>query len=88
MKILKRQKFSMPFNVAVFVNSTAGLVPPARNGQIEEGSAGRHCDDSQTSFRGVNESSNERRTILRTSDISSRPAAGTKYCNLFSIRNL
>ena len=27
----------MPFNVAVFVNSTAGLVPPARNGQIEEG---------------------------------------------------
>ena len=26
----------MPFNDAVFVNSPAGLVPPARNEQIEE----------------------------------------------------
>ena len=37
----------MPFNDAVFVNSTAGLVPPARNEQIEEVFPLRHhCDDS------------------------------------------
>ena len=39
MKILERQKpfYSLnAFNDALFVNSTTGLVPPARNEQIEE----------------------------------------------------
>ena len=39
MKILERQKpfiQPMPFNDALFLNSTAGLVPPAEKEQIEQ----------------------------------------------------
>ena len=69
MKILERQKpyYSLnAFNDALFVNSTAGLVPPARKRADRRGSAARHhCDDSKTSFRGV------KRVFKRTADDSS-----------------
>jgi hypothetical protein len=90
MKILERQKpfYSLnAFNDALFVNSTTGLVPPARKRADRRGAASlRRFEDFVP--RRENESSNERRTILRPSDFSSRPAAETKFRNLFSLRKL
>jgi hypothetical protein len=89
MKIQERHKpiFTAlrPFNDAVFVNSTTGLVPPARHEQIEEVFLLRHHSDDCRLPCAENEFSNKRRTILRSADFSSRSAAGTKFRNPFSI---